>query len=207
MLALVTYLRPNLLLLDEPTNHLDLEMRQALSVALQEFSGAVVLVSHDRHLLNTVADELIVVHDGRAVAFDGDLEDYAQWLATGGPVRAINSARAPEPVAQLNAAAVPSESAEQRKQRRREEAAHRNRLGPLKASVQRQEQKIEKLSQERAELERELAAPELYLPAARSKLQGLLDRQKELEQQSAEAEAAWLEASTRLETANAQSAP
>ena len=81
VLALVAYLRPNLMLLDEPTNHLDLEMRQALTVALQEYDGAVVLVSHDRHLLRTVADEFYVVHGGRAAPFDGDLEDYAKWLA------------------------------------------------------------------------------------------------------------------------------
>ncbi len=80
MLALTAYLRPNLMLLDEPTNHLDLEMRQALAVALQDYEGAVVLVSHDRHLLRTVADEFIVVHKGRATPFDGDLEDYAKWL-------------------------------------------------------------------------------------------------------------------------------
>ena len=81
MLALVTFRRPNLLLLDEPTNHLDLEMRQALAVALQDYAGAVVVVSHDRHLLRTVADEFYVVHDGRVQPFEGDLEDYAQWLA------------------------------------------------------------------------------------------------------------------------------
>src|SRR5882724_8059394 len=80
VLALVAYLRPNLMLLDEPTNHLDLEMRQALTVALQEYDGAVVLVSHDRHLLRTVADEFYLVHAGKAVPFDGDLEDYAKWL-------------------------------------------------------------------------------------------------------------------------------
>src|SRR5882724_5933468 len=84
VLALVAFQRPNLLLLDEPTNHLDLEMRQALAVALQEYAGAVVLVSHDRHLLNTVADELMVVHDGQVALFDGDLEDYARWLAKAG---------------------------------------------------------------------------------------------------------------------------
>ncbi len=81
VLALVAYLRPNLMLLDEPTNHLDLEMRQALTLALQEYEGAVVLVSHDRHLLRTVADELYVVHAGRAEPFEGDLDDYARWLA------------------------------------------------------------------------------------------------------------------------------
>jgi ATP-binding cassette subfamily F protein 3 len=203
VLSLVCYQRPNLLLLDEPTNHLDLEMRQALSVALQEYAGAVVLVSHDRHLLNSVADDLIVVHEGRAVHFDGDLEDYARWLASGGPVRVINSAAAPEPAAPPRASA---ENAEQRKQRRREEATQRNRLGPLRATVQKHEDAMETLARERSALERELAAPELYLPAARARLRSVLDRQKELEQRSAEAEAAWLEASARLESAT-QTAP
>ena len=86
-------------------------------------------------------------------------------------------------------------------ERRREEAAQRNRLGPMRAAVQKQEQRLEKLARERSELERELASPELYVPAARAQLQAVLDRQKELEQQSAEAEAAWLEASGRLESA------
>src|SRR5215831_1319590 len=80
VLALTAYRQPNLLLLDEPTNHLDLDMRQALAVALQDYDGAVVLVSHDRHLLRTVVDELFVVHGGRVERFDGDLDDYARWL-------------------------------------------------------------------------------------------------------------------------------
>src|SRR5688572_2194872 len=81
VLALLSYLRPNLLLLDEPTNHLDLEMRQALALALQDYSGAVLMVSHDRHLLRTVIDEFYFVADGRATSFDGDLDDYAKWAA------------------------------------------------------------------------------------------------------------------------------
>ena len=81
VLALLSYLRPNLLLLDEPTNHLDLEMRQALALALQDYAGAVVMVSHDRHLLRTVIDEFYLVADGRATPFDGDLDDYAKWAA------------------------------------------------------------------------------------------------------------------------------
>ena len=80
-LALVAFRRPNLLLLDEPTNHLDLEMRQALAMALQEYTGAVVMVSHDRHLLATVTDRFLLVDGGRVQEFDGDLDDYARWLA------------------------------------------------------------------------------------------------------------------------------
>jgi ATP-binding cassette subfamily F protein 3 len=215
VLALVAWQKPNLLLLDEPTNHLDLEMRQALSVALQDFAGAVVLVSHDRHLLNTVADELIVVNDGQAVRFDGDLEDYARWLATGGPLRAINSAPAPAPAsaapargtvaATAAAAASAMESAADRKQRRRDEAAERNRLSPLRAAVQRQEQKLEQLARERAVVEAQLAGPELYQPAARAQLDAVLAKQKDLQWQSAQAEAAWLAASEELEAATAAS--
>ena len=81
VLALLVYKNPNLLLLDEPTNHLDLEMRQALSVALQDYEGAIVLVSHDRHLLRTVTDQFLLVADGKAQPFDGDLDDYRLWLA------------------------------------------------------------------------------------------------------------------------------
>ena len=155
----------------------------------------------------SLADELIVVHDGCAVSFDGDLEDYARWLATGGPVRAINSARTPEVARPVRALAAPTENLEQLKQRKCDQAAQRNRLSPLRATVQRQEQQLEKLARERAELERELAAPELYLPAPRAQLQAVLERQKELEQQSAEAEAAWLDASGRLKSAAAQLPP
>jgi ABC-type sulfate/molybdate transport systems ATPase subunit len=81
-----------LLLLDEPTNHLDLEMREALTFALQDYEGGMVFVSHDRHLLRTCADELLLVADGKAVEFDGDLDDYAAWLAS-----QRNAERSPEP--------------------------------------------------------------------------------------------------------------
>src|SRR5215831_6253116 len=120
VLALVSYLRPNLLLLDEPTNHLDLEMRQALAVALQDYAGAVVLVSHDRHLLRTVADQFFIVSNGAVRPFDGDLEDYARWLA--------QSDSTPTPQAE-------TQTAESRKQRKREEAERRNRLTPLRNAI------------------------------------------------------------------------
>ena len=80
-LALLIWNKPNLLLLDEPTNHLDLEMREALTLALNEYEGGVVPVSHDRHLLRTTADTLLLVADGKVAPFDGDLDDYAGWLA------------------------------------------------------------------------------------------------------------------------------
>jgi len=191
VLALVAFQRPNLLLLDEPTNHLDLEMRQALAVALQDYAGAVVLVSHDRHLLNTVADELIVVHDGRAEPFDGDLEDYARWLAAAATVSGHEPARAD------------ADSADQRRQRRREQAAQRGRLAPLRAAIRQQEQELEAIARERVALEAQLAAPELYLPGSRPQLQAALARQAELARRNAQLEAAWLDASTRLESGSA----
>src|SRR5690606_6585773 len=92
-LALIVYREPNLLLLDEPTNHLDLEMRHALEVALQSFEGAVVTVSHDRHLIRSTCDELWRVADGRVAPFDGDLDDYARWLAAREEANAVGTGR------------------------------------------------------------------------------------------------------------------
>jgi ATP-binding cassette subfamily F protein 3 len=214
VLALVTFLRPNLLLLDEPTNHLDLEMRQALSVALQDYAGAVVLVSHDRHLLRTVADDFYIVHAGRAQPFDGDLEDYAQWLADddrdrnrtprrerdGDPSAAaavqVETGSEREPAGQREA-----QSAEARKQRKREDAERRNRLSPLKAEVTRCEQELERLAQETAGLQVRLADPDLYLDDNRERLRELLRKQGELARATEQTEAAWLQASEQLEAA------
>jgi ATP-binding cassette, subfamily F, member 3 len=191
VLALVTYLKPNLLLLDEPTNHLDLEMRQALSVALQDYEGAVVLVSHDRHLLRTVADVLHIVHGGRLLPFDGDLEDYAQWLADADPAIAATSETPSETRA----------SADARKQRKREDAERRNRLSPLKAQVTKCEQELERLAQETADVQSRLAAPDLYSNDARDTLRQLLQKQADLARATQQTEAAWLEASEQLEAA------
>src|SRR5688572_27961759 len=107
------------MLLDEPTNHLDLEMRQALAVALQDYTGAVVLVSHDRHLLRTFADQFIIVSNGAAQPFDGDLEDYAEWLSKSDATPATDKP-------------TTAESADAKKQRKRDEAERRNRLTPLR---------------------------------------------------------------------------
>jgi ATP-binding cassette subfamily F protein 3 len=194
VLALVAYLRPNLLLLDEPTNHLDLEMRQALAVALQEYAGAVVLVSHDRHLLRTVADEFYVVHQGKATPFDGDLEDYAKWLAEAGGATPVAAARA-----QPQGAVREMQTAESRKQRKREEAERRNRLSPLKAAVEKCERELERLAKERAEVQAALAAPDIYSDAAAPRLRELLERQARVAQETEKIEAAWLESSEQLE--------
>jgi len=194
VLALTAYLRPNLMLLDEPTNHLDLEMRQALAVALQDYEGAVVLVSHDRHLLRTVADEFIVVHKGRAMPFDGDLEDYAKWLDETGE----DTAAAPAPAA--GAAAQPqSESAESRKQRKRDEAERRNRLTPLKAKIAQYDVELARLASKSAALQADLAAPDIYAVSSKDKLKELLAQQAQLARETDKVETAWLEASEELE--------
>jgi ATP-binding cassette subfamily F protein 3 len=187
VLALVSYLRPNLLLLDEPTNHLDLEMRQALAVALQDYEAAVVLVSHDRHLLRAVADELILVDQGRGVPFDGDLDDYAKWFTT-----REEAETADEP----SSAAL---SAEQKKQRKREEAERRNRLSPLKAEIAKLEKQLERLEKERATVETALADPEIYSPAAKQKLQDLLQKQTQLKRDISNTETEWLTATEKLD--------
>jgi ATP-binding cassette subfamily F protein 3 len=203
VLALVAYLRPNLMLLDEPTNHLDLEMRQALTVALQEYDGAVVLVSHDRHLLRTVADEFYLVHAGKAAPFDGDLDDYAKWL------NATDSAvSAPVPIQPIALASVPTpapkrdvpESAEERKNRKREEAERRNRLSPLRAAIEKSERDLERLTRERAELETTLQAPELYADGSKDRLRTLMERRTQLARDIEQTETAWLEHTERLET-------
>jgi ATP-binding cassette, subfamily F, member 3 len=205
VLALVAYLRPNLMLLDEPTNHLDLEMRQALTVALQEYDGAVVLVSHDRHLLRTVADELYVVHDGRAETFDGDLDDYAKWLGEtekASEKDALNRRAAKEAAAELSngGSNASVETAEERKQRKREEAERRNRLTPLRAAVEKCEKELDRLAKLQAELQAQLESPEIYAESAKDRLRKLTEQQGRLSREVEQVEAQWLEHSERLET-------
>ena len=193
VLALLVYQAPNLLLMDEPTNHLDLEMRHALTVALQDFEGAMVVVSHDRHLLATVTDKFLLVADGSVQDFDGDMEDYRRWLAqrrTGAPAELSVS---PEGESDNNAAA--------RKERRRQEAEQRKKLQPLKKKQQELEQRIEQLTMEKTTIEQQLADSALYEAAAKDQLKQLLQRQRELQQLLDESEEAWLDVCEQLEQA------
>jgi ATP-binding cassette subfamily F protein 3 len=201
VLALLAYQRPNLLLLDEPTNHLDLEMRQALAVALQEYEGAVVLVSHDRHLLRVVADELLLVHAGAVTAFDGDLEDYARWLGTSDASAAAAVAAVPAAVAP---AAAERGTPEARKQRKREQAQRRAALGPLRAALAEQERELERLLASRSEIEQQLAVPAPDLEGDRKRLKELAQQQAQLSRLIQGLESAWMEASARLEALAAQ---
>ncbi len=188
-LALVSYLQPNLLLLDEPTNHLDLEMRQALAVALQDYNGAVVLVSHDRHLLRTFADQFLIVANGAAKPFDGDLDDYAEWLAkSDAPQEPLKPERNVE-------------SSESRKQRKRDEAERRNRLAPLRTKISNMEKELARLAKEREAIELKLTEPSLYDHANKAKLTEVFATQKQLLSEITELEEAWLIASDELEGA------
>ncbi len=190
VLALVSYQRPNLLLLDEPTNHLDLEMRQALTVALQDYDGAVVVVSHDRHLLRTVADELYRVADGRARVFEGDLDDYARLQET----ERVVGTSTPDGTAK-------AQSADARKQRKRDDAARRQRLSGFKAEASRLEQELARLSAKQATNEAALADPALYAQEAKGQLLKLLDTGRQLASQIAATEEAWLAAAEQYESA------
>lgn len=190
VLALLVYQRPNLLLLDEPTNHLDLEMRQALATALQDFEGAMVVVSHDRHLLRLTCDQLLLVHAGRMEEFRDELDAYPAWLT------AHNRAqRQPAGKPDRNA------SADQRRERKRLEADRRKALQPLRQAVGVAEKHLAKLQQQGEQLEAELADNSLYEGTEKARLQELLRRKGALDQDLAEAEERWLEAAEALEQA------
>ncbi|WP_207060819.1 ATP-binding cassette domain-containing protein [Motiliproteus sp. SC1-56] len=188
-LALIAWQEPNLLLMDEPTNHLDLEVRHALTLALQEFPGALILVSHDRHLLRNCVDQFLLVSDGRITPFDGDLEDYSRWLMSRNREEAPVE-RAAEPAA---------ESAQARKERKREEAARRQRLSPLKKEIAKLEQAMERQGEALSALEEALADPGLYLEENKDALRGRLQEQAALRAEAEETEARWLELSEELE--------
>ncbi len=183
-LAILVARRPNLLLLDEPTNHLDLSMRHTLLMALQDFAGAVVVVSHDRALLRGACDRFVLVAGGGVRAFDGDLEDYAAWLNT--------SAAAPGPGD--GALAPPS-----RREQRRIEAATRARLSSLRGEQQQLEARLAALTGERGRLETELADPATYQARTPAEQRPLRQRHGELSAEIARTEERWLTVSAALE--------
>jgi len=180
-LALLVWQRPNLLLLDEPTNHLDLEMRHALTLALQEFDGAVVLVSHDRHLLRTTVDRLVLVANGRVEPFDGDLEDYSDWL--------LRQRMAPQ-------TQPGRRSGTSKREEKRLEAQARARLStlrrPLEEQIHELEQTITQLTVEKQRLETLLADPLTYIAGSNTDVAYALKRQAEIARSLDDAEANWL---------------
>ncbi|MGB5833865.1 MAG: ATP-binding cassette domain-containing protein [Thiohalocapsa sp.] len=202
-LALIIYRRPNLLLLDEPTNHLDLEMRHALSEALQEFDGALVLVSHDRHLLRITCDTLLLVHDGGVDVFDGSLDDYPAWLTAQAQTRG-----SPGPGSDERGDAGAKETTSgSRKQQRRRDAESRAHLQPLRKRLKTLEQRMDKLTAVRAELEQTLADPALYADDAKARLLELLADKQCVDADLEETETDWLGAGEELERLQAEAAP
>ncbi len=187
VLAMLVYQNPNLLLLDEPTNHLDLEMRHALGVALQDFQGALVVVSHDRHLLRSVTDQLLLVAGGKALPFDGDLDDYRVWLT---------EQKKPEEKTAVETAPTVS-----RKDQRKLEAERRQRHKPLFDALKKAELAVEKYHNEQRELERQLAEPDIYADTEKNRLKQLMERKAAVDKALADAEADWMEAEERLEAA------
>jgi ATP-binding cassette subfamily F protein 3 len=184
VLALLIYQRPNVLLLDEPTNHLDLEMRHALSIALQNFQGAMVIVSHDRHMLKTVTDELLIVDDKKVIPFSGDLDDYAQWIK--------------DKHKQLQIGEEPSENNNKslsRKQQRKREADLRKKLQPLKRIVDQLEKQVDQLHAKQQQLENTLANTNIYQQDNKSKLKQVLLEKNTIEISLEDIEMQWMEAS------------
>ncbi len=189
VLALIVWQRPNLLLLDEPTNHLDLDMRQALTEALIEFEGALVVVSHDRHLLRSTTDDLYLVHDSKVESFDGDLEDYQQWLSD---VQKQESQ--PAEGAKDNA-----NSAQARKDQKRRDAELRTQTQPLRKEITRLEKEMEKLNATLEAVEEKLGDSGLYDQSRKAELTECLQIQAKTKSSLEECEMAWLDAQEQLE--------
>jgi len=186
-LALTVYQRPNLLLLDEPTNHLDLDMREALTEALNDFTGALVLVSHDRALIRACCDTLLFVGGGKVDDYAGDLDDYARSVQRGGDGAA---------------AAAPSAAAPNRRDERRDRAAQRARTAPLRQTIQRLEQRIADLTARQRETEAALADPALYIANDATRIGELTRVAGAISAELRTLEDEWLHAHEELEQAS-----
>jgi len=198
-LALIVWQRPNLLLLDEPTNHLDLETREALTVALAQFEGTLVLVSHDRHLLRATTDQFLIIAEGRLAPFDGDLEDYRDWLFR--TKLAPTDEAAPLPEARPAVTAPPAPPA--RREQKRREAEERQRQSaarkPIESRIKRLEELMAKLNARKTAIDAQLADPAIYGEALKETLKTLIVDQAFVARELVQLEAEWLEQHQRLE--------
>ncbi|MFQ3218495.1 MAG: ATP-binding cassette subfamily F protein 3 [Paraglaciecola sp.] len=184
VLALTVYQKPNLLLLDEPTNHLDLDMRHALNIALQGFEGAMVLISHDRFLLSSVCDDFYLVDNRRVTMFDGDLDDYRDWLLK----------------AQIGTSGTETKEPKiDRKNLKRLEAEFRQATQPLRKQLAQQEKGMSDLQNKLQVLEKKMADPDLYNAENKAKLKQLLTEQAEYKADLGDTEMSWLETQEQLE--------
>ncbi len=186
-LAMIVWQKPNLLLLDEPTNHLDLEMRHALTMALQGYEGALVVISHDRHLLRNTVDEFYLVAEGAVREFDGDLNDYQKWLK--------NYSRITEVVAPIVV-----ETPVDKKLSRQEAANKRKSLEPLTKKIKNIESKIEKLHMTISGLEEKLSDPEIYNDSNKLLLKTSLAEQADIKKALSDYEEQWLDFQDQLES-------
>ncbi|WP_435247913.1 ABC transporter ATP-binding protein [Vibrio sp. nBUS_14] len=192
VLALLVWQKPNLLLLDEPTNHLDLDMRQALTFALQTFEGAMIIVSHDRYLLRATTDDLYLVHDRQVAPFDGDLSDYYKWLTEQQKVER-KEAQALVP------AKDGTNSAAAKKEQKRKEAEFRKLTAPLRKKLTQFEKQMDKLTQALEEAEQELSDTSLYEAENKAKLNKVLALQASSKSQLEEVEIDWMSTQEELE--------
>jgi ATP-binding cassette subfamily F protein 3 len=212
-LALIVWQKPNLLLLDEPTNHLDLETREALTIALAQFEGTLVLVSHDRHLLRATTEEFLIVADGSLKPFDGDLDDYRDWLfktklAVAKPAKPGKPEKPgkadPAHVVQIQAAPEPVLSTAERKEQKRQEAETRQRLSaqkkPIEIRIKRLEEKMAKTNARKAIIDAQLADPAIYAEDKKEAVKAHLFEQATLAKELEQLEGEWLEQQAELET-------
>ena len=181
VLALLVYQKPNLLLLDEPTNHLDLEMRHALTIAMQSFEGAMIIVSHDRHLLRTVTDTFFLVANNKVEPFDGDLENYRQWI--------INETKTQNK--QTNTIINTEEKTNKTDSRKQ--------IKPLQNKLKNLNKQLEKLSNEKINIEKELSSDSIYAPENKSSLELLLTEQNTINTKLELVEIEWMDISEALE--------
>jgi len=193
VLAMLVCQGPAVLLLDEPTNHLDLDMRESLAEALEDYAGALVIVSHDRELLSRVCDRFWRVREGRVEEYEGDLDDYA---------RELSRLRAQTPETPRGRDRVAAPEREGGRERRQQAARQRQSLQPLRRAAEREETRCIRLQAELAEVEESLADPGLYSDAGGEQLEALLQRQGRLRREIEEAEAAWMDALEAFEAAS-----
>lgn len=199
-LALLVWKKPNLLLLDEPSNHLDVDMREALARALTQFEGSILLVSHDRHLLRSTTDELMIVADGSISEFDGDLDDYQQWLTDKKATERQESTLAKQ---QDRLATTDEITPLDRRARRRQEAEERQRLGilkkPLIQELKQIESKLEKALERLEELQKAMSDENFYSDENRDNRIAQLSEHGQLEAQKNQLEERWLELTEAIE--------
>lgn len=203
-LAKVAWERPNLLLLDEPTNHLDLEMVHALTIALQEFEGAVVIVSHDRHLLANTVDEFFSIHKGNFAEFDGDLADYERWLSRyaeqePSDLKASKGSSAEKRGTGEAGETSDNDTAADKKAQRQQAAALREQQAPLRKEVKKLELQMEKLQSRLKQIEGRLADEAMYAEANKLELAALVKEQGEARVQLDDVEETWLALQEQLE--------